>query len=127
MHSFETLGCVVEEAVPEFDIERVWQAFIRLRSWQASAQFRPFIADPAKRDLLNAQALFEVEAGSRLTAEQIRQRLIDPGRTNPDTVMPAYGRTEGLTRVGPAWRGRPILTPAQIEDVVAFLTTLRRQ
>ena len=67
------------------------------------------------------------DAGSRLTADQIRQRLVDPGRTNPDTVMPAYGRTEDLTRVGPAWRGRPILTPAQIEDVVAFLTTLRRQ
>jgi L-cysteine S-thiosulfotransferase len=62
--------------------------------------------------------------GDRLSADEIRQRLIDPSRFNPDTVMPAYAKTEGLNRVGPAWRGRPILTPAQIEDVVAFLTTL---
>jgi len=39
--------------------------------------------------------------------------------------MPAYHRTEGLVRVGPAWRGKPLLTAEQIEDVVAFLVTLR--
>ena len=61
----------------------------------------------------------------RLTAEEIRQRLIDPARFNPDTVMPAYGIVaKNLNRVGPAWRGRPILTPGQIDDVVAFLSTL---
>src|SRR5499426_916305 len=37
--------------------------------------------------------------GSRLSAEQIRQRLIDPAKSNPDTIMPAYSKTEGLTRV----------------------------
>jgi L-cysteine S-thiosulfotransferase len=63
--------------------------------------------------------------GDRLTADQIRQRIVDPSRFNPDTVMPAYGKIDGLNRVGPAWRGRPILTPEQIEDVVAFLATLR--
>ena len=60
----------------------------------------------------------------RLSPEQLRERLLDPSRFNPDTVMPAYGSVEKLNRVGPAWRGRPILTPAQIEDVVAFLSTL---
>jgi sulfur-oxidizing protein SoxX len=39
--------------------------------------------------------------------------------------MPAYHRTEGLTRVAPALRGKPILNAEQIEDVVAFLTTLK--
>ena len=62
--------------------------------------------------------------GDRLTAEQIRQRLLDPAAFNADTIMPAYGRVENLNRVGSAWQGRPILTPAQIEDVVAFLSTL---
>ena len=38
--------------------------------------------------------------------------------------MPAYHRTEGLTRVAPAYRGKPILTAGEIEDVVAFLLTL---
>jgi L-cysteine S-thiosulfotransferase len=60
----------------------------------------------------------------RLTPEEIRQRLVDPSRFNPDTVMPAYGNVAKLNRVGSAWQGRPILTPGQIDDVVAFLSTL---
>jgi sulfur-oxidizing protein SoxX len=63
--------------------------------------------------------------GSRLSEAQIRQRIVDPARLNPATIMPAYHRTEGLTRVAPAFRGKPVLTAEQIEDVVAFLTTLR--
>jgi sulfur-oxidizing protein SoxX len=65
--------------------------------------------------------------GDRLTPEEIRQHLVEPGRFNPATVMPAYGHVEKLSRVGEAWRGRPILTPEQIEDVVAFLATLRER
>jgi sulfur-oxidizing protein SoxX len=64
-------------------------------------------------------------AGRRWSEGQLRARLVDPGRFNPATIMPAYHRTEGLTRVAPAWRGKPVLSPEQIEDVVAFLTTLR--
>lgn len=64
-------------------------------------------------------------AGRRWNAAQLRLRLVDPQQLNPDSIMPAYHRTQGLTRVGPAWRERPILSAQQIEDVVAFLTTLR--
>jgi sulfur-oxidizing protein SoxX len=64
-------------------------------------------------------------AGSRWSEGQLRLRLVDPTRLNPDTIMPAYYRVEGLTRVGLAWRGKPILTAEQIEDVIAFLATLR--
>ena len=64
-------------------------------------------------------------AGRRLSEAQLRLRIVDPARLNPGTIMPAYHRTEGLTRVAPAHRGKPILTAEQIEDVVAFLTTLR--
>ena len=62
---------------------------------------------------------------SRLSEGQIRQRIVDPARTNPDSVMPSYFRTEGLTRVTPSLRGKPILSAEQIEDVVAFLATLK--
>ena len=62
---------------------------------------------------------------SRLSEGQIRLRIVDPSRTNPDSVMPAYFRTEGLTRVTPSLRGKPILSAEQIEDVVAFLATLK--
>lgn len=63
--------------------------------------------------------------GARLNEAQLRLRLVDPQRLNPDSIMPAYARTEGLTQVGKAWRGKPILTAQQIEDVVAFLATVR--
>jgi len=64
-------------------------------------------------------------AGSRWSAGQLRLRLVDPTRLNPDTIMPPYYRVDGLARVGDAWRGKPILTAGQSEDVVSFLSTLR--
>ena len=64
-------------------------------------------------------------AGSRWSEGQLRLRVVDATRLNPDTIMPAYYRVAGLVRVGSAWRGKPILTAEQIEDVVAFLSTLR--
>lgn len=64
-------------------------------------------------------------AGSRFSEGQLRLKIADPGRVNPATIMPAYHRTEGLVRVAPAYRGKPVLSAEQIEDVVAFLTTLR--
>lgn len=63
--------------------------------------------------------------GARLSAGQIRLRIVDPGRINAATIMPAYYRTEGLRRVARAFQGKTVLTAAQIEDVVAFLGTLR--
>jgi sulfur-oxidizing protein SoxX len=64
-------------------------------------------------------------AGSRWSAAQLRLRLVDATRLNPDTIMPPYYRVDGLTRVAGPWQGKPILTAAQIEDVVAFLSTLQ--
>ena len=63
--------------------------------------------------------------GVRLSEGQLRLRLVDGRRINPATIMPAYHRTEGLVRVGPAWQGKPLLAAQQVEDVVAFLLTLR--
>jgi sulfur-oxidizing protein SoxX len=63
-------------------------------------------------------------AGTRSSEGQLRARIVDSGRMNPATIMPAYHRTDGLVRVAPAWRGKPILSAEQIEDVVAFLKTL---
>ncbi|MDP2412055.1 MAG: sulfur oxidation c-type cytochrome SoxX [Pseudolabrys sp.] len=64
-------------------------------------------------------------AGARWSEGQLRLRLVDASRLNPATIMPSYYRVDGLTRVAPAWRGKPILTAEQIEDVVAYLATLR--
>lgn len=64
-------------------------------------------------------------AGGRWSAGQLRLRIVDAARLNPSTIMPPYYRTDGLTRVSPGFRGKPVLTAEQIEDVVAFLATLR--
>ena len=63
--------------------------------------------------------------GSRWSTSQLRLRLVDASRLNAQTIMPSYYRVDGLTRVGPNWRGKPILSAAQIEDIVAFLATLK--
>ncbi|SDO03966.1 sulfur oxidation c-type cytochrome SoxX [Polaromonas sp. JS666] len=64
-------------------------------------------------------------AGSRWSEGQLRLRIADAQRLNPASMMPAYYPSEGLVRVGTAWQGKPIMNPQQIEDVVAFLRTLR--
>ena len=64
-------------------------------------------------------------AGARWTEGELRLRIVDDSRLNPATIMPSYYKIDGLTRVGAAWRGKPILTAEQIEDVVAYLVTLR--
>lgn len=64
-------------------------------------------------------------AGSRWSEGQLRLRLVDPARLNPGTLMPAYGRSDGFERVSAAWRGKAVLQPQQIEDVVSYLRTLR--
>ena len=63
--------------------------------------------------------------GARLTRDQIRERVTDITRFTPEATMPAYGRSAGLERVAPGYAGRPILSPAQIEDVAAWLASLQ--
>ena len=63
--------------------------------------------------------------GSRWSEGELRLRMVDASRLNPATIMPSFYRIDGLTRVAANFRGKPVLTAEQIEDVVAFLTTLK--
>ncbi|WP_298932161.1 sulfur oxidation c-type cytochrome SoxX [uncultured Ramlibacter sp.] len=63
--------------------------------------------------------------GARWSAGQLRLRLVDARLLHPQSIMPAYHRTDGLTRVGTAWQGKPVFSAQQVEDVVAYLVTLR--
>jgi L-cysteine S-thiosulfotransferase len=64
-------------------------------------------------------------AGARWSEGQLRLRIVDAARLNRETIMPPYYRVDGLSRVAPGFRGKPILTAEQIEDVVAYLMTLK--
>jgi L-cysteine S-thiosulfotransferase len=64
-------------------------------------------------------------AGSRWSAGQLRLRLVDASRLNPGTIMPSYYRLDGLDRVAANFAGKPILSAEQIEDIVAYLASLR--
>jgi len=64
-------------------------------------------------------------AGARWSVGQLRLRIADGARLNPDTIMPPYYRTTGLRRVARTFEGKTILTAEQVEDVVAYLATLK--
>jgi L-cysteine S-thiosulfotransferase len=64
-------------------------------------------------------------SGSRASEGQLRLRLVDAARLNAATIMPSYYRVDGLDRVGALWRGKSILSAEQIEDIVAYLVSLR--
>lgn len=63
--------------------------------------------------------------GSRLTEGQIRLRIVDAKKLNPDTIMPAFYRATGFHRVMKKFAHKTILTAQQVEDIVAYLTTLK--
>ncbi len=62
--------------------------------------------------------------GARLSAPQIRYRIVDATRLNPASIMPPYYRTESLVQVAEAYRGKTVLTGQQIEHLVAYLSSL---
>jgi sulfur-oxidizing protein SoxX len=63
--------------------------------------------------------------GTRMSISQLRLRVADIQRARPGTIMPSYYRVDGLDRVASAYRGKPILTATEVEDIVAYLATLR--
>jgi sulfur-oxidizing protein SoxX len=64
-------------------------------------------------------------AGARWSEGQLRLRLVDASQLNPNTIMPPFYRVDHLKRVPEAYRNKPVLTAAQIEDVIAYLVTLK--
>lgn len=81
----------------------------------------PIASEPSQGDLGPSLS----GAGTRLTAGQLRFRLVDQGKLNPATIMPPYHRVDGLTRVAGRYRSKPVFNAQEIEDVVAWLATLK--
>jgi sulfur-oxidizing protein SoxX len=64
-------------------------------------------------------------AGARWSEGQLRLRIVDAGKLNAATIMPPFYRVDHLSRVPPAYRDKPVLTAVEVEDVVAYLMTLK--
>jgi amidase len=73
LKTFEQLGCIVEEALPDFPIQQVWQNWLKIRASQVSARFKEFYNDPAKRALMKPELQWEIEAGARLSADEVSE------------------------------------------------------
>jgi amidase len=69
--TFEQMGCIVEEAQPDYSIEAVWRAWLTLRAWQSGSALLAWYEHPAKRALMKPEAVFEVESGRKLSAFDI--------------------------------------------------------
>ncbi|MCB2099561.1 MAG: sulfur oxidation c-type cytochrome SoxX [Rhodobacterales bacterium] len=65
------------------------------------------------------------DVGSRMSAGEIRMRIVDPKVINPETAMPSFYKLEGLHRVAKKWQGKTILSAQEVEDVVAYMLTLK--
>ncbi len=72
---FESMGCHVEEAQPDYPLESVWQAFLKLRAWLSGGGLLEYYKDLEKRALLKPEAIFEVESGLKLTAFDVSAAL----------------------------------------------------
>jgi sulfur-oxidizing protein SoxX len=63
---------------------------------------------------------------SRLTEAQIRVRIVDTRNINPMSIMPGFYRDPRLiNRPAKPYRGKTFLTAQQVEDVIAYLVTLK--
>ncbi len=71
LKAFEDIGCVVEEARPNYPIDRVWRNWLKLRAWQVGAILKEPYSDPARRELIKPEARWEVESGFKVTAYDI--------------------------------------------------------
>lgn len=65
--------------------------------------------------------------GQRLSAPELRLRLVDARQISPDTIMPSYLWSGPVAQQDPAYAGKSLLTPQQIEDVLAYLLTLTEE
>lgn len=71
LKDFEEIGCIVEEATPDFDQERLWETWLTLRNFQMAGMLGPLYEDPAKRSLMKPEAIWEIERGLPLGGSAI--------------------------------------------------------
>lgn len=65
--------------------------------------------------------------GAIYSEAELRLRVVNPKVLNPDTMMPSFYRTTGFHRVQKKWEGKTIISAQEVEDVIAFLKTLKKK
>jgi amidase len=73
--TLESLGCIVDEACPEFG--NVDSIFLTIRAWRTAAVLGPMLH--SHRDQLKPEAVREIEAGLALTASDVSRAMVDHG------------------------------------------------
>ena len=94
LKTFESRGCIVEEAQPNYPIDAVWRAWLQLRAWQAGGALLAFYNDPAKRALMKPEAVFEVESGLKLSAFDITELGLNAMTCRTQSIN--FARTDSL-------------------------------
>jgi amidase len=69
--AFESLGCTIEPAQPDFPLDRLWRTWLTLRHWLVGCGLASLYHDPAKRAKLKPEAQWEVEGSFSLTAQNV--------------------------------------------------------
>ena len=123
LRPYAVVGDAIPESLTGCARRRDARARARRRTFQ---HLHPLPQRPISRTEVSGRPGADLAgSGSRWSEGQLRLRLVDASRLNAATIMPSYYRVDGLDRVGTPWRGKPILSAEQIEDIVAYLVTLR--
>ena len=123
LRSYAVIGDAISQSLTDTagDVTRGRALVVERSSTCILCHSGPFPEQKFQGDLAPSLA----GSGSRWSEGQLRLRLVDASRLNAASIMPSYYRVDGLDRVGTAWRGKPILSAEQIEDIVAYLVSLR--
>jgi L-cysteine S-thiosulfotransferase len=81
----------------------------------------PFVEEPTPGDIATNLA----GVGSRYSAAELRQRVADSRSFNPASIMPTYAQPSRGARVAPTRAGQALLSEQELDDVLAFLRTLK--
>ena len=70
---FADLGHVVSDIAPPFNAEKMWEAWITLRSFSVASGLGAIFEDEAKRGYLKEAAQWEIQRGLDMTAMQVQR------------------------------------------------------
>ena len=61
----------------------------------------------------------------RYSQAELRLRLVNAKLINPETLMPSYYKKTGFHRIQKKWKGKTIISAQDVEDILAYLDTLK--